>query len=153
MTTVHCQICARAIKAKNGFIAHHGYKRPGHGWQTASCMGARYAPYEVSRDRIPDAIDVVRKFIKSRRDYAARIMLYPPDVMQWGSGPQGQVDVPRPAGFDPHDAIRQGSGSPRSYSWLFRTAYHGAHTSARSAEQDERTLQKRFDEWTHPAWS
>ena len=55
---VHCQICGRAIKAKSGRIAHHGYQRPhfGSGWQTASCLGARALPYEVSADLLPSAI-------------------------------------------------------------------------------------------------
>lgn len=57
--TTTCQICGRAIKAKHGIIAHHGYTRPGSGWQTASCYGARHLPYEVSRDLIPLAIENV----------------------------------------------------------------------------------------------
>lgn len=28
METTTCQVCGRAIKASNGLIAHHGYKRP-----------------------------------------------------------------------------------------------------------------------------
>ena len=43
-----CQICGRQILAKNGKIAHHGYRRPGVGWQTGSCEGARCLPLEVS---------------------------------------------------------------------------------------------------------
>jgi hypothetical protein len=52
MTDTHCQICGRLIQAKNGRIAHHGYQRPGHGWQTASCPGAKYRPYEVACERL-----------------------------------------------------------------------------------------------------
>lgn len=47
-----CQICGRPIHAATGFIAHHGYTRPGHGWQTDSCDGAREMPFEVSRDAL-----------------------------------------------------------------------------------------------------
>jgi hypothetical protein len=47
-----CQCCGRAIFAQSGSIAHHGYERPGYGWQTASCMGAKHLPFEVSRDRL-----------------------------------------------------------------------------------------------------
>jgi hypothetical protein len=47
-----CQICARPIYAEVGVIAHHGYERPGMGWQTASCPGARELPFEVSRDAL-----------------------------------------------------------------------------------------------------
>jgi len=60
-----CQICGRPIKAKNGLIAHHGYKRPdrGSGWQTASCLGARFFPYEVSCDQIPPTIQYIKEHI------------------------------------------------------------------------------------------
>lgn len=62
----HCQICEREIKAKSGLIAHHGYTRPhAQGWQTPSCMGARYRPYEVACDRLPAAIDAVAAHIAS----------------------------------------------------------------------------------------
>jgi hypothetical protein len=58
-----CQICGRPIKSKNGIIAHHGYKRPEDGWQTASCNGARYLPYEVSCDRLPPTIETIKAHI------------------------------------------------------------------------------------------
>lgn len=60
-TQMTCQCCGRAIHAKLGTIAHHGYQRPGDGWQTASCMGAKYAPFEVSRDRLGDMIALIRR--------------------------------------------------------------------------------------------
>lgn len=48
-----CQCCGRGIFAERGKIAHHGYERPsGEGYQTASCMGALYPPFEVSRTRL-----------------------------------------------------------------------------------------------------
>lgn len=43
-----CQCCARLIKANTGRIAKHGYRRPGDGWQTASCRGAGALPFEAS---------------------------------------------------------------------------------------------------------
>jgi hypothetical protein len=43
-----CQGCGRLICSKLGLIAHHGYERPGDGWQTASCVGAKEDPFEVS---------------------------------------------------------------------------------------------------------
>lgn len=52
-----CQVCARAIKVRPSaqhqgadVIAHHGFQRPGYGYQTDLCMGARELPFEVSRD-------------------------------------------------------------------------------------------------------
>jgi hypothetical protein len=52
LRALHCQICARDILADTGHIAHHGYERPGDGWQTQSCHGALKLPFEVSRDAL-----------------------------------------------------------------------------------------------------
>lgn len=60
----HCQICEREVKSKSGLIAHHGFKRPGNGWQTESCVGDRELPYEKSRDAIPKAILVIDSFVE-----------------------------------------------------------------------------------------
>lgn len=54
-----CQICERAIKANTGLVAHHGYKRPGQGWQTGSCPGARALPWQVSCDLLRAHVEVV----------------------------------------------------------------------------------------------
>ena len=43
-----CQACGRAICSKRGVVALHGYERPGDGYQTDSCMGAKEVPLEVS---------------------------------------------------------------------------------------------------------
>lgn len=54
---VRCQICDRHILGSKGLVAHHGFQRPGRrGYQTRSCMGARYPSYEVCRDRLQDWI-------------------------------------------------------------------------------------------------
>jgi len=60
-----CQICGRAIKSAKGLIAHHGYQRPGHGWQTGSCYGARHLPFEVSRDTLGLWIESVTAELES----------------------------------------------------------------------------------------
>jgi len=54
--TMTCQCCAGKYLANTGKMAHHGYQRPGNGWQTASCIGARELPFEVSRDRLGELI-------------------------------------------------------------------------------------------------
>jgi hypothetical protein len=56
-----CQICGRPILAETGVIAHHGYQRPGEGWQTSSCFGARHLPFEASNDRLGEYIAIVQK--------------------------------------------------------------------------------------------
>jgi hypothetical protein len=52
-----CQICGGKYLAEKGLIAHHGYQRPGWGYQTASCYGARYLPFQESRDRLGEWIE------------------------------------------------------------------------------------------------
>lgn len=56
-----CQCCARKILAETGEIAHHGYQRPGSGWQTASCYGAKALPFEVDRERLGELIMAHRR--------------------------------------------------------------------------------------------
>lgn len=56
-----CQICGRPIHAGNGKIAHHGYQRPGYGYQTASCPGALQHPFEVSRDELGRYIEALNR--------------------------------------------------------------------------------------------
>lgn len=73
-----CQCCGRGIFAKLGTIAHHGYERPGHGWQTGSCLGAKALPFEVSRDQLGDMIKAWRQRRKDMRDNYTRINM---DVM------------------------------------------------------------------------
>lgn len=47
-----CSCCFRTIAVAGGGrrMAHHGYTRPELGWQTASCMGVAYPPFEKSAD-------------------------------------------------------------------------------------------------------
>lgn len=64
---MHCQCCARPILAKGGLIAHHGYERPGTGWQTSSCPGARKDPWEVSRDALGRMIEGLKNSTEAMR--------------------------------------------------------------------------------------
>lgn len=45
-----CPVCFRQIAVQGATMAHHGYQRPGHGFQTASCAGVRFKPLEVSSE-------------------------------------------------------------------------------------------------------
>ncbi len=77
MVTGTCQICGRTIGAETGKIAHHGYKRPGEGWQTPSCMGARFLPYEQSRERIPVVVDMAKSALVSQESGLATLLALP----------------------------------------------------------------------------
>lgn len=70
---MHCQCCGRAILANKGTIAHHGYERPNHGWQTASCIGAKRLPFEVDRTALGEMITFLRARLKMQKDHRAAI--------------------------------------------------------------------------------
>lgn len=52
-----CQLCGRLICSKFGTIAHHGYTRPGDGWQSPSCSGTHEVPFEVSNAALVAGIE------------------------------------------------------------------------------------------------
>lgn len=68
-----CPCCFRMIAVVRGTMAHHGYERPGTGWQTASCPGIRFKPLEVSSEGLVWIIGVVRdRLEKFRKSYDER---------------------------------------------------------------------------------
>lgn len=71
-----CQCCGRPILANTGKIAHHGYQRPGEGWQTASCPGAQHLPFEVSRDELGRYIEALNR----RHDHLVGQL----EALHWG---------------------------------------------------------------------
>ncbi|AFU88096.1 hypothetical protein CcrColossus_gp226 [Caulobacter phage CcrColossus] len=68
-----CQVCGRGILAENGRIAHHGYQRPGMGYQTASCSGALHVPFEISRDALGDDIKNLERYRARRQAYRVEV--------------------------------------------------------------------------------
>ena len=103
-----CQICGRGIKAKKGIIAHHGYKRLDIGWQTASCMGARALPYEVSCDIIPPAIERVKIQITNIENDIKEYLTNPPDLMiERDVFSRNVREFKKPEGFDPNNNARK----------------------------------------------
>lgn len=56
-----CPVCFRPIAVVNGAMAHHGYHRPGIGYQTASCNGVVFPPLEVSNAGLVWLIGSLRK--------------------------------------------------------------------------------------------
>ncbi|QOZ66409.1 hypothetical protein [Bradyrhizobium arachidis] len=104
-----CQCCGRQILANTGVIALHGYRRPGDGWQTASCDGAKFLPFEVSRDRLGYSIrwlqDWEARAVGSRNAVEAEtkpilVRYNDPKADRWyGDRPKISVDITR-ANFD-----------------------------------------------------
>jgi len=88
-----CQICARGILAETGQIAHHGYRRPGEGYQTASCGGALHLPFEVDRAELAKEIE----FFKTRLI-----------ALKTSLGRLQREEVPLSIGYEVREALQWG---------------------------------------------
>ena len=153
----HCQICGRAIRAGNGLIAHHGYTRPGNGWQTKSCFGARYRPYEVACDALVPAIESISRYLGQTQATLDDLMTDPPatiehvryryDRVRRGfNNPREAWTADRPDGFDPHNpGIR--ANMPKTYEYAFATRTSGLRGNIRSATESLAAFHKRLADW------
>lgn len=147
-----CQICGRGIKSKNGKIALHGYKRPGQDWQTASCFGARYRPYEVACDALPVAIDATTRYrddqAKALRDMLANppaTLSYQP--MKFGYPNDDAIELVRPDNYDVND---RGSYCSHSYDGEFKSLRNERQSNVKGAAEFIRDMQKRLADWKAP---
>lgn len=68
-----CPCCFRQIAVVRGRMAHHGYRRPGPGRQTASCPGVRFAPLEESLEGLEWLIGQTRLTLNDKTAQKARI--------------------------------------------------------------------------------
>ena len=68
-----CACCFRPIAVVKSLMAHHGYTRPGHGNQTASCPGIRFRPLEVSKDGLVYILELVRGEHAANQDALATL--------------------------------------------------------------------------------
>jgi hypothetical protein len=145
-----CQICARAIKSKHGLIAHHGYKRPDYGWQTASCFGARYQPYEIACDALPLAIIEVKRFIAAHVEYLKTFRANPPDklIRQLGYKDK-QIEFTKPHAFDPNAADFQYKRMTyHSYENEYNKRVYDHESNIKFGKSDLKRLETRLANWS-----
>jgi len=157
---VHCQICGRAIKAKRGQLALHGYRRPHLGWQTASCPGARQLPYEVDRSAIKRTVAGLQDWIAGAERTTAEWIAKPPAALSYQhrvGGPSYRPlyetrSEPRPEGFDPAAVFpRVGREDELRYARLFASRQAERAEAVRGAQATVKELQARFDAWAPDA--
>lgn len=95
-----CQVCGRRIELVHSVefgkpvMAHHGYERPGHGTQTASCYAARHPQWSESCDRLRKYIEEIAEPHLARQ-IEARAALDVPGV-RVDSGKQKPTGLKRP---------------------------------------------------------
>lgn len=148
--TMTCQVCGRTIKASKGLIAHHGYTRPyQQGWQSASCLGARYVPYEVSCERLKEVAEIVRNYIVRTEETLADFIANPPEtlmvaerVSSWKS-PE-DVTYHKPEGFTLKSLqyLRR-----RTYEDAYDDRKRGYEQSIKGAKSDLVVMGQRIQEW------
>ena len=148
-----CQVCGRAIKANTGLIAHHGYKRPYDGWQTASCEGARYVPYEVSCDRLREVVGMVKNYIASQEEALVGFEASPPQTIivyerrsSWGT--EEKTEYTKPDDFDVKDrGYSYRSRIPRTYENAYSNRKYDYERNIRAAKVDLSIMERRLNEW------
>lgn len=157
-----CQICGREIKTvraaaggpsaqQSDVIAHHGFQRPGNGWQTSSCFGARWRSYEVACDALPAAIEQCQAFITMRKSWMKNWTKNPPETIsemktnRWGVATGESVDHSRPECFVvPKET---GSYTPHTYEGEHMRQRLDAERDIRASQRTLAALQKRLAEW------
>lgn len=152
MKVTTCQICARNIKANTGKIAHHGYQRPyKQGWQTGSCDGAKFLPYEESCDRLPYVIEKIDTFLFNQSRRLKDFMTDPPATLtesrMWSRNSEPKV-FEKPADFDPkknEDSYE--SRMPHTYQNEYRSHKYNIEMSIKQAKRDLEFLRKRLTDW------
>lgn len=141
-TRSHCQVCERLIQAKTGLIAHHGYRRPGMGWQTASCFGARGLPYEESRELIPFAMCVVAEHRERQLELIERLEKSPPRGLELE-----RQEGPFRARYAVCWTALKGS---YEYEQTLKRRIWGAQQEVKACETELERLQKRWLAWVAP---
>lgn len=158
MNNTTCQICARNIKANTGTIAHHGYQRPGSGWQSASCDGAKQLPYQVSRSFIPVVIERYKLHAANQEHLADEMLIKPTATITRHhiSGRTGKEisteDFIKPPEFDPYVAVNSGarSFSFSTYENEFVKQYDAHRANVKDIAAAIDFLQNRYDNWVAP---
>lgn len=152
MDAGHCQICGRLIRCPSGRLAAHGFKRPWkQGYQTRSCEGAGYAPYEVSATRIPFAID-------NRLDgvchlealMAARMQSPPMEAHRLDAYGRVRATYVCPKDFDPVACMASPS-QPVGYGSTFRALQSDMAAEVKALRADVEYLRARLAAWVPPA--
>lgn len=149
-----CQICGRAIKSKSGVIAHHGYQRPGMGWQTNSCAGARHLPYDVAHDVLDREIVRMSGMIPIAETAASNFIANPPDELK--ETPRREryslnagKAFPRPEGFDAAREAASGTGRG-GYQGLFVSAVWRDRANIKGMKEYLAFIQERRNNWKGP---
>jgi len=74
-----CPCCFRPIAVVAGTMAHHGYQRTGHGYQTESCPGIQFKPLELS----PDGLHFMLKSNQESKAESEKLLAEAPEIISF----------------------------------------------------------------------
>jgi hypothetical protein len=155
-----CQCCGHHYLANTGYMAHHGYRRPGGGWQTASCSGAQAVPFEVGRDRLGALIQGLKdweaRYMAARRDIqdeVAPVVLRIKDSRapfdRMGNQPVLSIDVTR-ANFEAARAARVNDFIAygfHDFDWVKTRDLERKDREIAGVRREIKAQQARYDGW------
>jgi hypothetical protein len=152
-TAMTCQICGKAHQEVGGKIAHHGYQRPGDGYQTASCSGARELRYEISRDAIPPVRDAMADAAERHAAMAAKYEARDVDSVKRPTSRDGKSVT---IWTGPYRTItaklvpENATSNPGDVDFDHRCGVAAAENEAlaRMFQREAERLQKRWNDWT-----
>lgn len=159
-TMGECQICARRIGTTVGVIAHHGYERPGDGYQTPSCAGARYPSYAESCDRLREVASNTAVEAAAAERAAADIAANPPESLiyerqteRWIGKRRETVreTVTRPEGFVDTPVVTWLQSERYSYRVVLRDQRARMARRAAAIREAATFLARRLAAWVPPA--
>lgn len=158
-----CQCCGRKHLANKGVIAHHGYTRPGYGWQTSSCFGARALPFEVDRAKLGEMIDFLKARKEGMVEYRAKTASEELPInaqweenvyengkrVYWMGKPKTEIkrfDVTR-ANWEEFKAVRGNSFYVRKFDDFKVSELQYQDRKLEAITKDIEESQKRYDSW------
>ena len=124
-----CAACFRSQAVARGGrgMAHHGYQRPGLGYQTKSCMGVSYPPYELSNAGTKAIHQVIVNMI-AQMDY---------DLHEIESGRHPLMDSNK----------KQVKPDDTGYQWLQRNLAERLKYQIKSMNRERAALEQKISGW------
>lgn len=128
-----CPCCFRPIAVVASTMAHHGYKRTGHGYQTASCPGIRFKPLELS----PDGLHYMLEMHKNGKAQAEKSLAEAPNIESF-------IETVRYGMKREPETITREDGRFKSY---YENHVHGLQTDIRWHTRDIEVFEERIAGW------
>ena len=140
-----CQICEGDFKldAANHMV-HHGYTRPGYGYNVGDCSGVAEDPYEVSCALLPPRLRGVEAYIECQREYlaeyvAGRVDTIVRDESKWDA---------TTCKYE-HVAVTYERATTRKHTWnqVYESKQHGIEALISQGEFEVARIAKRIANW------